>query len=119
MISLSKRDGLPRAFAGICAVGALTACSALAHPPAASGVETRVQVKLVSRSEDAAAISAEASRLAGVPVTYAAATSASWHALTLHCASAPQCEAAIARLRASAAVYQAVEIEGRKAPSAS
>jgi hypothetical protein len=119
MISLPKGNGLPRVLAGAALASALAACAALANPSAAAGVETRVMVKLVRPAEDAAAISAEASRHAGVPVTYAAATSASWHALALHCASAAQCEAAIARLRAAGAVYQTVEIEGRKARLAS
>lgn len=119
MISLPKGNRLPRVLAGVAVTTALAACAALANPSADGGVEVRVQVKLVRPSDDAAAISAEASRHAGVPVTYAAATSASWHALALHCATAPQCEAAIARLRATAAVYQAVEIDGRKAPLAS
>jgi hypothetical protein len=50
-----------------------------------------------------------------VRVSYAAATSAQWHALALHCASAAECDAAIARLRAANNIYQTVEIEGRKA----
>ena len=76
-------------------------------------------VQLVRPSEDASAISAEASRYGGVSVTYAAATSASWHALSLHCLDASQCEAAIARLRATSMVYRAVEVDGRKKPQAS
>jgi hypothetical protein len=76
-------------------------------------------VKLVHGSDDAAAIGAEATRIAGVTVSYAAAASPSWHALALHCMSAAECDAAIARLRAAATVYQTVEIEGRKTRSAS
>jgi hypothetical protein len=76
-------------------------------------------VKLVRTSEDANAISAEASRIAGVPVTYAAATSPAWHALSLHCASVAECDRALARLRAASATYQTVEIDARKAHSAS
>jgi hypothetical protein len=67
-------------------------------------------------SEDTTAIAAEAARVAGVPVTYAAATSATWHALFLHCAG-PRCDAAIARLRAADTVYQAVELDRRKTPA--
>jgi hypothetical protein len=119
MISLPKGNALPRALAGVAVTTALAACAALANPPAAGAVEVRVLVKLVQPSENAAAISAEASRQAGVAVSYVAATSASWHALSLHCATASQCEAAIARLRAAGAVYQAVELDGRKAPLAS
>jgi hypothetical protein len=76
-------------------------------------------VKLVHGSEDAAAIGAEATRIAGVRVTYAAATSPVWHALALHCTGTAECDAAIARLRAAAGVYQTVEIEGRKTRSSS
>ena len=117
MISLPKGNGLPRALAGVALATALAACAAPVDP--AGGVEVRVIVKLVQPSENGAAISAEASRQAGIAVSYAAATSPSWHALSLHCATASQCEAAIARLRAASAVYQAVELDGRKAPLAS
>ena len=72
-----------------------------------------------ARSEDADAIAAEATRIAGSRVTYAAATSSSWHALAVHCESAARCDEAIARLRAAGAVYVAVESEGRKARSGS
>jgi len=51
-----------------------------------------------------------------VPVTYAAATSTTWHALFLHCGGA-RCDAAIARLRAADTLYQAVEIDRRKTPT--
>jgi hypothetical protein len=74
----------------------------------------RVLVQLVHPSEDAAAISAAASRHAEVPVTHAAATSPTWHALTLRCASAADCDAAIARLRGAGTTYTAVEVDGRR-----
>ena len=118
MFSLPKSDSLPFALA-VVMMTALVACAPDRDLAAGAPVDMRVLVKLVRASDDAAAIGAEATRHAGVPVTYAAATSSSWHALALHCASAAQCEAAIARLRATAAVYQAVEIEGRKARMAS
>ena len=76
-------------------------------------------VKLARGSEDADAIALEATRIAGIRVTYAAATSPLWHALAVHCASAAQCEEAIGRMRAAATVYAVVESEGRKARSAS
>ncbi len=50
-----------------------------------------------------------------MPVSYAAATSTVWHALFLHCAGSAQCDAAIARLRDAGSIYQAVEIDGKKA----
>src|SRR6478672_10723540 len=101
--------------AAACVLGAgLAACVA----PAGAAAETggvRIMVKLARGSEDADAIAAEATRIAGSRVTYAAATSSSWHALAVHCESAARCDEAIARLRAAGAVYVAVESEGRKA----
>ena len=76
----------------------------------------RVMVKLTRPSEDTSAIVSEATRIAGVPVSYAAATSSTWHALVLHCDGA-SCAAAVGRLRAASTLYQAVEIDGRKTPA--
>ncbi len=96
---------------------ALAACAGAPREAAAGATAPlRVMVKLARGSEDANAIAAEVSRVAGVPVSYAAATSPAWHALLLHCAGG-QCDAAIARLRAAGTIYQAVEIDGRKTPS--
>ena len=88
---------------------------ACAVPAAAAtpGVDARVLVKLLQPSEDAAAIAAEATRQAGVPVDYAASVSTVWHALFLHCPDAAACDAAIARLRQSGS-YVVVEPDGRK-----
>ena len=106
--------------AGVALSASLAACAALPlADPVAQPVVVRVLVKLVSPSGDAAAISAEASRRAGVPVTYAAAASVNWHALALRCASAAECDAAIERMRSARATYDAVEIEGRKQRQAS
>jgi len=110
------------AAAAGCALAAAftTACSAAGGREAAGAPLTlRVMVKLAHGSEDALAIGAEATRVAGIPVSHAAAASTQWHALALHCASAAECDAALARLRAAADLYQAVEIEGRKTRSAS
>ena len=110
------------AAAAGCALVAVLASACNAPGPrgvAGEAQQLRVMVKLVRGSEDAVAIGAEASRIAGVRVSYAAATSAQWHALALHCASAAECDAAIARLRAANNIYQTVEIEGRKARSVS
>lgn len=104
--------------AAVCvAVAALVACAAPSATAADAPPALRIMVKLVRASEDGAAIAAEASRLAGVSVSYAAATSATWHALSLHCAGTSRCEEAIARLRAAGSIYQAVEIDGRKKPA--
>jgi len=106
--------------AAACVLGAgLAACVAPAGAAAETGAEVRIMVKLARASEDADAIAAEATRIAGSRVTYAAATSSSWHALAVHCESAARCDEAIARLRAAGSVYVAVESEGRKARSGS
>lgn len=118
MISLSKIDSLPFALA-VAMMSALVACAPDRDLAAGAPVDVRILVKLVRASDDAAAIGAEATRHAGVSVTYAAAASPTWHALALHCASAAECETAIERLRLTGTVYQAVEIEGRKARMAS
>ena len=112
------------------AVAAAAACTLVAALTSACGAQPsreaagqmpplRVMVKLVRASEDVGTIGAEASRIAGVPVSYAAATSAQWHAIALHCTSAAECDAAVARLRAATNVYQTVEIEARKMPAGS
>src|ERR1035441_9046024 len=95
----------------------LAACAA---PPSAAAAaqefDVRVLVKLAHPSDDTAAIAAEASRQAGVPVRYGAAVSSAWHALSLHCPDAAACDAAIVRLRQSG-VYAAVEPDARKHPA--
>ncbi|MEP7301290.1 MAG: hypothetical protein ABI699_07155 [Caldimonas sp.] len=109
------RARLATAFA-LVAAATLSACAAPSAPsaPSAAAFEMRVLVKLVRPSEDATAIAAEASRQAGVPARYAASVSTVWHALSLRCADAAACGAALARLRQASGVYQAVEPEGRK-----
>jgi hypothetical protein len=105
------------AAAAGCALVAVLASACSAPAPRDIAGETpplRVMVKLVHGSDDAAAIGAEAARIAGVRVTYAASAGPQWHALALQCASSAECDAAIARLRAAGNVYQSVEIEGRK-----
>ena len=111
-------DGLAAAVA--CALAAsLSACGSPHEATADAAPPVRVMVKLVRSSTDPAAIAAEATRVAGVPATYAAATSPTWHALSLRCADSRRCETAIARLRAATAIYDTVEFDGRKTPSAS
>jgi hypothetical protein len=116
MILSTSTRGVAGAAAACVLATALAACAAPREAASAAAAPLRVMVKLARGSEDANAIAAEASRVAGVPVSYAAATSPSWHALFLHCAGS-QCDAAIARLRAAGATYQAVEIDGRKTPA--
>ena len=112
----SMSSGAASAAACVLAL-ASTGCAG-AGDAAAVPSSLRVMVKLVRGSADASAIAAEATRVAGVPVGYAAAMSLAWHALGLRCASAAECDAALARLRAADTIYQAVEIDGRKTPSA-
>jgi hypothetical protein len=123
MIPPAHSRDVAAAVAGCALAAALTACAAAPAPgvagPVAGATSLRVMVKLVHGSGDAAAIGAEATRIAGVAASYAAATSTHWHALALHCASAAECDAAVARLRAATTVYQTVEVEGRKSRLAS
>ena len=109
-------SGAASAAAACVLACALVACAAPREAAADGAAPLRVMVKLAHASDDAKAIAADAARIAGVPVTYAAATSSTWHALALHCAGTG-CDAAIARLRAADTLYQAVEIDGRKTPS--
>lgn len=110
----SLRSLLAAPFAVVVAVSTLSACAAPASAPAGGSVELRVVVKLVRPSEDPKAIADEATRRAGVSASYAAAVSATMHALVLHCADASACDAAMARLRQASGVYEAVEVDGRK-----
>jgi hypothetical protein len=88
---------------------ALAACAA---EPA--GGPLRVLVKLAQPGADAASIEALASRSAQVPARYLAASSPLWHALSLECSTPRACDAALARLRADRAAFDAVERDERK-----
>ena len=116
MVFPTTTSAVASAAAACVLASALAACAAPREGGADAVAPLRVMVKLTRASDDANAIAAEATRIAGVPVSYAAATSSTWHALALQCARA-RCEAAIARLRAAGTVYQAVEIDGRKSPA--
>ena len=116
MVFPTTTSAVASAAAACVLASVLAACAAPREVAADGAAPLRVLVKLTRASEDANAIAAEAARIAGVPVTYAAATSATWHALSLHCAGG-RCDAAIARLRAADTLYQAVEIDGRKTPA--
>ena len=112
----SVRSLLAAPFAAAVAVSALSACAAPAERAlgGVGPVELRVLVKLARPSQDTAAIAAEATRQAGVPASYAASVSAAWHSLSLRCADAAACDAAVVRLRQASTVYEAVELDGRK-----
>ena len=118
-----KSSAIHGRFASVAAtgvlLGALSACAAPVDVSASPAASLRVMVQLVHASEDARAIAGQAEQVAGVPVSYAAATSPTWHALALHCADAAACDAALARLRAAHTTYQAVEVDGRKTRSMS
>ena len=113
-MSLAERSGVLASLvaAGLASGVALGACAAM--PSAAAPHELRVLVRLVQPSTDAAAISAAAARHAEVPVTYAAAISPTWHALSLRCDQPGQCEAALERLRGASTAYAAVDLDGRR-----
>ena len=119
MISSTRASGVATAAAACVLATALAACAAPTKAAADAPAPVRVVVELVRGSGDGAAIAAEAASIAGVPVRYAAATSVTRHALFVACDSAAQCDAALARLRAAANTYRAVEIDGRKTRTAS
>ena len=79
-------------------------------PPTA---ETRVLVKLAQPSTDAIAIARAVEQVARVPARYVASTSPQWHALALRCAS-NECEAALERLRAERATFEAAQRDERR-----
>ena len=117
MVFPTTMSGVASAAAAcVLAATALAACAAPRQSAADGAASLRVMVKLTHASDDVRAIAADVARVAGVPATYAAATSTTWHALFLHCAGA-RCDTAIARLRAADTLYQAVEIDGRKTPA--
>jgi hypothetical protein len=117
MASLVRAAGRARNTLIAPLVVAVAACLFAAAPSSAAasapGFDARVLVKLTQPSADTAAIAAEATRAAGVPVAYAASVSAQWHALYLHCPDAAACDAAMARLRQSS-TYESVEPDTRK-----
>jgi hypothetical protein len=73
----------------------------------------RVMVRLRDPSVDRAAVAAQAQAVAGVPVQATGAVTPEWQALTLDCADAAACDAAVARLRADTGRYLLVEIDRR------
>ena len=106
---------LPAAFAGSLGALVLSACAAAPPQPAVAPPRgERILVKVVAGAATADEIASSAARVAGVPVRYAAAAGASWHALFLDCGSPAECSAAIARLRAAPQAFAAVEPDGRR-----
>jgi hypothetical protein len=115
---------LVRGAFGVTFTAALAACSALAQPsnapreaarPGAStpaddaATESRLLVKLVRPATDGAAIARLVAAASGLPTRYVTATSTQWHAVAVRCGAPPACAAALQRLRAATADFEAVE----------
>lgn len=109
---------LPCAFAVAVSWPALQGCAQAPQPPA---VEMRLLVKAGPRTEDLSgeALARHASRVAQLPASHLSAQGGGWHALALHCADSPACEAGAQRLRAQSAEFQAVEADTRRGPAQS
>jgi hypothetical protein len=110
---------------GLACLAGVAACAspvpvAMAAPPtaSASSTELRLLAKLARPSTDAASIEREVSSAAGVPARHLSSTSPQWHALLLRCASAAECDAAVRRLRADAATFEAIQLDERRRPAA-
>ncbi|MDB6002240.1 MAG: hypothetical protein JWP52_3939, partial [Rhizobacter sp.] len=112
-------------------VAGLVGCAVAASPTSGSPASTassasasadqspsgvRVMVKLAKPTVDRAAVAAHAQDVAGVPVQATNAVSPDWHALSLACANAAACDAAIARLRADTGAFVAIETDARRRP---
>ncbi len=93
----------------------LAACAAAGSTPA---VEWRVLVKTVQPHDDTATIVRRASEASGVPARYVAAVSPQWHGLSLACGDEVRCAAALQRLRADTAFFEAVQRDERRQPHA-
>lgn len=98
---------------GVSALATMAACATPTGDAQASG-ETRVLVKLVQPSTDTAAITRAVEQAARVPARYVASTSPQWHALALRCGSSDACEAALDRLRAERATFEAAQRDERR-----
>ena len=97
----------------VSALATLTAC-ATAASDVQTNAETRVLIKLAQPSTDPAAITRAVEQAAGVPARYVASSSAQWHALALRCGAPDACEAALERLRAEPAIFQAAQRDERR-----
>ena len=102
---------LARAATTLLCSGLIAACAA--EPQVGAG-PLRLLVKLARPGAEPAAIARLASLGAGVPASYLAASSASWHAIALDCGGARACTAALERLRADRTNFEAVERDERK-----
>jgi hypothetical protein len=91
---------------------AVAACAA-APMPAPDGT-MRVLVKLVGADAEPAAIAAQAGHSSGHAARYLASAGSGWHALSLACADAQDCEDALRRLTDDRSHFGAVQRDGRK-----
>ena len=91
----------------------ILALAACANPSEPAG-EVRVLVQVTQPLDDAARIVDDAARSSGKSVRYVASSGSGWHALSLGCAGADDCEAAVQRLRADRRHFIAVQRDERK-----
>jgi len=97
----------------VAVLATMTACATTSGDAPANG-ETRVLVKLAHPGADAAAIARAVEQVARVPARYVASTSPQWHALALRCGASSDCDAALERLRAERAVFEAAQRDERR-----
>ncbi len=91
----------------------LAACAATEPAPAA---EWRVLVKTAQPQNDTTLIVQRAGQVSGVPVRYVTAASPQWHGLSLACGDEARCNAALQRLQADTAFFEAVQRDERRRP---
>jgi hypothetical protein len=75
-------------------------------------------VKVAPPGSQADAVLRRAAQASGVPTSYVAAVSPQWHGLSLSCGDEARCEAALQRLRADTAYFEAVQRDERRRPHA-
>ena len=88
--------------------------AAPAATPARPVAELRVLVKLAQATSDTEAIAAQVAAAAGTQARYLGASSPQWHALMLVCTEPQGCEAALQRLSANKAAFEAVQRDERR-----
>jgi hypothetical protein len=91
----------------------LAACAAAEQAPLA---EWRVLVKTSQPYTNTTPIVQRAGRASGVPVRYITAASPQWHSLSLACGDESLCAAALQRLQADSAFFEAVQRDERRRP---
>ncbi len=104
------------AAVGLVWLAALAACGAPADA-AAPQTDLRLLVKLKEASIEGAAIARAASAAAKRPVRYLSSSGGQWHVVVVRCVAGADCDAAIQRLRADVATFEAVERDALKRPA--